>query len=127
MQPKILIVDDEALIRMLYQKHIERAGYELLTAKSAEEGLAIVRAQKPAVVILDVIMAGADGLAALRELKSNEETKTIPVIIFTATISKAYDETRREAASAGAATFLTKPLSPDRLVAEIARLVPDTA
>ena len=124
MAPKILIVDDELLMRMLYKGHIEKAGYQLITAKSAEEGVALAKAEKPALVVLDVIMTGADGLAALRELKANDETKDIPVIIFTASISQAHHETRQESATAGAALFLTKPISPTQLVAEISRLVP---
>jgi CheY-like chemotaxis protein len=124
MSPKVLIVDDEILIRMLYKNHLEKAGYQLLTARSAEEGLKIARAEQPAVVILDIIMTGADGLAALRELKSHDETRSIPVIIFTATITRAHHETRQEAATSGAAAFLTKPISPAQLVSEIQKLVP---
>ena len=124
MSPKVLIVDDELLIRMLYKNHLEKAGYQLLTAKSAEEGLKIARAEQPAVVILDIIMTGADGLAALRELKSHDETRSIPVIIFPATITRAHHETRQEATTSGAAAFLTKPISPAQLVSEIQKLVP---
>jgi twitching motility two-component system response regulator PilH len=122
--PKVLIVDDDPLMRLLYKNHLEKAGYELVTAPSAEEGLAIARQQKPVVVVLDVILGGVDGLAALRALKGNEETSGIPVILFSASMSEAHYATRKEASRAGAAAFFTKPISPDQLLKEIKRLAP---
>jgi CheY-like chemotaxis protein len=119
MRPKVLIVDDEMLLRMLYKNAVERAGYDLLTASTADEGLAIAQAERPAVIILDIIMPGKDGLAALRELKAREDTKGIPVIIFTASTSEAHHATRQEATASGASAFVTKPIGPDQLVAEI--------
>jgi CheY-like chemotaxis protein len=124
MPPSILIIDDETLMQLLYKSHIEKAGYRLLAAHSAEEGLAIIQAEKPVLVLMDVILNGEDGLAALRKLKANPETKGIPVIIYTATVSEAYSATRKEAAAAGASGFLTKPISPAQLVKEIKALAP---
>ena len=120
--PKVLLVDDEPLMRLLYKRHIEKAGYQFLTAKSAQEGLLIAQAEKPGVVVLDVMLSGPSGLAALRRLKAHDETKSIPVIIFTSAMSQ--DATRQEADLSGATLFLTKPISPERLVNEIKRLVP---
>src|SRR5438309_509473 len=74
-RPKVLIVDDEALMGLLYQKHIENAGYSFANAKSAEEGLALVAKEKPAIIVLDVLLPSTDGLAALRALKGRPETK----------------------------------------------------
>ena len=122
--PKVLIVDDDPLIRLLYKTHLEKAGYELITSPSAEEGLEIARHQKPVIVVLDVILGGVDGLAALRVLKGDEETKSIPVILFSASMSEAHYATRQEANRAGAAAFLTKPISPQQLLTEIKRLAP---
>jgi len=82
MKPKVLIVDDEVLMRLLYQHHIEKAGYQLLTASSAEEGLTITRQEKPALVVMDVLLNGPDGLAALRAMKADNTTQDIPVIVF---------------------------------------------
>jgi CheY-like chemotaxis protein len=124
MPPKVLIVDDEALMLMLYKSHIEKAGYELLTAQSAEEGLAITKSQKPAVVVMDVMLGGMNGIAALRLLKADDATKDIPVIIITAAVSQQHHATRQESLASGAAVFLTKPISPAQLVGEIQRLAP---
>src|ERR1041385_5139432 len=126
MAPKILLIDDEPLMHLLYKGHIEKAGYILLTAKNAEEGLAIVKAEKPVLVVIDIIMTGKDGLAALRDLKSSNETSKIPVIVSTGSITDAHHATRKEAATAGAAVFLTKPISPAQLLNEIKRLAPTT-
>ena len=124
MPPKVLFVDDEALMHMLYKGHIEKAGYQLLSASSAEEGLVIAKTERPAVVIMDVILTGMTGLAALRELKLDDATKTIPVIVITAAISQQHHATRQEAIASGAASFLTKPIGPAQLVTEIQRLAP---
>lgn len=124
MRPKVLVVDDEPLMLMLYKKHIEQAGYQLLTANSAEAGLAMVRAEKPALVVIDIIMSGKSGLAALQELKADPATRDLPVIVFSGSVSEAHETARQEAAAAGAARFLTKPKGPAELVDEIRRLVP---
>jgi CheY-like chemotaxis protein len=123
-RPKILIVDDEALMGLLYQKHIENAGYAFASAKSAEEGLELVAKEKPALIVLDVILPTTDGLAALRRLKGTPATKDIPVIVITTASLNEHYATLKEAIASGAATFLTKPFGPDKLVAEIKRLVP---
>jgi len=123
-RPKVLIVDDEALMGLLYQRHIEKAGYSFASAKSAEEGLELIARDKPALIVLDVILPATDGLAALRTLKSSAATKDIPVIVVTAATLKEHYATLKEAIASGASTFLTKPLGPDKLVAEIKKLAP---
>lgn len=122
--PKILLVDDEGLMLALYKAQIERAGYQLVTAKSGEEAIEIALRELPNLIVLDVILTGMSGLAALRELKSNEATKAIPVIIITAAVSQQYEAARRESVMGGAARFLTKPISPPQLLNEIRQLVP---
>jgi CheY-like chemotaxis protein len=111
-------------MHLLYKSYIEKAGYQLLAAKSAEEGLALTRSEKPALIVMDIILTGMDGLAALRELKADEATKSIPVIIVTAAISQQHHATRQESMAAGAALLLTKPVGPGQLVAEIMKLAP---
>ena len=108
----------------LYRAYIERAGYQLVTATSGEEGLDIAAREMPDLIIMDVIMQGMSGLAALRALKTNDITKAIPVIIITAAVSKQYEAAHRESTTGGAARFLTKPISPPQLLAEIQKIVP---
>jgi len=122
--PKILLVDDEGLMLALYKGYIERAGYQLATAGSGEEGVELAARETPDLIIMDVIMQGMTGLAALRALKTSDATKAIPVIILTAAASKQYEAARRESTTGGAARFLTKPISPSQLLAEIQKIVP---
>src|SRR2546421_6609084 len=118
MAPKVLIVDDEALMHLLYKGHIEKAGYQFLSAKSGEEALSMARSEKPSVIVMDVIMTGIDGIAAMRELKADAATASIPVIVMTAATSQQHHATRQESLNAGAALFMTKPIGPGQLVAE---------
>ena len=120
--PKILLVDDEGLMLALYKAHVERAGYQLFTAKSGEEAIEVATRELPDLIVMDVIMTGMSGLAALRELKIAQPTTAIPVIIVTAAVS--HHATRKEAELAGATRFLTKPISPAQLLAEIRQIVP---
>jgi CheY-like chemotaxis protein len=122
--PKILLVDDEGLMLALYKSYIERAGYQLVTATSGEEGLDVAAREMPDLIIMDVVMQGMSGLAALRALKTNDTTKAVPVIIITAAVSKQYEAARRESTTGGAAKFLTKPISPPQLLAEIHKILP---
>jgi CheY-like chemotaxis protein len=122
--PKILLVDDEGLMLALYKGYIQRAGYQLVTASSGEEGLEVAARETPDLIIMDVIMQGMSGLAALRALKTNDTTKAIPVMIITAAVSKQYEAAHRESTTGGAARFLTKPISPGQLLAEIQKILP---
>lgn len=120
MAKQILVVDDEPFMRRLIQFHIERAGYEFRSVASGQEALTAVRLAPPHLIVLDVMMAGLDGLATLNHLKQNETTRHIPVIILTA---KAQTLTRQEAEQRGAAVVFTKPFSPTQLLLEISRLL----
>jgi CheY-like chemotaxis protein len=123
MATKVLIVDDDPLVHMLYSRPLIGAGYEVLTARDGVEALAMATRESPGLVLMDVMMAGMDGLSALRELKRTEATKQIPVIVITANVATHY-ATRREAQFSGAASFLTKPFSPAQLLTEVAKYAP---
>jgi CheY-like chemotaxis protein len=123
MPPKILLVDDDALMHLLYRPHLERAGYQLLSARDGVEAVATAAREIPQLILMDVMMPKTDGLTALRELKKAEATKSIPVIVITANVN-AYIASRQDSELSGAAGFLSKPLSPAQLVKEIQRLVP---
>ena len=100
--------------------HLRRAGYEVLAAHDGREALQRAAADVPDLVVMDVMMAEMDGLAALRELKQNDATRKVPVIMIT---TSAQTLTREESEASGAALFLTKPFSPTQLVHEIRRLL----
>ena len=120
MTQKILVVDDEPYMHVLLRHHLTRAGFTMLKAGNGREAIELATRELPAAVIMDVMMEEMDGLAALKQLKSADGTKNIPVIMITA---NAHQITRDDAEKSGAALFLTKPFSPTKLLLEIQKLV----
>src|SRR5579862_8352622 len=123
MTNQILVVDDDQLMHMLFEHHLEGAGYRMLSAMNGQQALEMANSENPALIVMDVMMPDVDGLAVLRELKKSDATKAIPVIIIT---SNRHALMQKESENAGAAIFLTKPFSPTQLLHEIQRLVPMT-
>jgi CheY-like chemotaxis protein len=122
MMQKILVVDDEQIMQRLMQHHLTRAGFQMLVANNGREALEVAGRETPALIVMDIMMAEMDGLTALKELKKNEATKSIPVIVITA---NSHHVTRQEAENSGAIAFMTKPFSPTQLLIEIRRLLPE--
>lgn len=109
----ILVVDDdEAIIKMLRPVLLSR-GYAVLTAGSGEDGLQIATAQKPDLILLDVILPGIKGREVCKKLKENPATAKIPVVFLTA---KDSPEDIRAEQEVGAAAHLTKPVSAKTLI-----------
>lgn len=110
----VLVVDDQAEIRLLLTVTLGRA-FEVMAASDGAEALQCLRAAKPKVVLLDVMMPGApDGLGVLREIKSNAETRSIQVGMLTAR-GQVADE--QEARRLGADAYFKKPFSPSAVLA----------
>ena len=80
---KILVVDDELQMLELVKARLESHGYQVVTAADGAEGLRQAESEIPDLILLDIIMPGLDGYSVLQKLKSAENTKDIPVIIFT--------------------------------------------
>ncbi len=121
MAPKILIVDDDPLMRQLYERHLINAGYRLIAADNARQALKLAASEVPQVIIMDMLMPDMDGLTALRQLKKNKATRAIPVVVISGNTE--YQISQREAEGAGAAFFLSKPFSPKQLLDHLQRLV----
>jgi CheY-like chemotaxis protein len=81
LKKKILLVEDEEALRLLYQEELEEEGYEVFTAKNGKEALQKLRKEKPDLVILDIVMPEMDGMEALGRILSEE--KRIPIILHT--------------------------------------------
>jgi CheY-like chemotaxis protein len=122
MAQKILIVDDDPLMPLLLQHHLERAGYQLCTAQNGRQAIEVATRELPQLIVMDIMMSEMDGLTAVRQLKKTEATKDIPVIVIA---TSAHRMVQQEAELAGAAVFLMKPFSPARLLADIRRLIPE--
>ena len=116
---KILVCDDERHIVRLIQVNLERQGYQVVTAYDGKEGLEKIRAEKPDLVVLDVMMPYMDGFEVLKNLRREPETEALPVIMLTA---KAQDKDVFEGYHYGADMYLTKPFNPIELVTFVKRL-----
>ena len=120
MPQKILIVDDEAFMLRVTELSLKKGGYGLIFGRNGSEAVKLAGGEQPALIIMDVQMQEMDGLAALRQLKQNPATASIPVIMLTA---RGHMLTRQEAEGSGAALFLTKPCSPMQLLKEVQRIL----
>jgi DNA-binding response OmpR family regulator len=105
---RILVVDDDPRLLHVVAMYLSIEGYEVDTASNGDEGLRLLEQRRPDLVILDVMMPGIDGLEACRRIKSNPETRAIPVVLFTA-LSRTDDVENGRAA--GANRFINKPFS----------------
>lgn len=122
MQPapkRILIVDDEPDILEFLQVILEEEGYGVVTSDKGEYLEQLHNGGLPDLILVDVLLSGKDGREIVKYLKSQKETKTIPVIMFSAHPSA--EETARQA---GAEDFLAKPFDIDSLLAKISRHLP---
>jgi len=112
----ILAIDDEKDILKLVQYNLEREGHQVLCAKSGEEGLELARAKKPDLILLDLMLPGMDGLEVCKVLRSNKETRHIPVLMLTAKSSEVDQVLGLEL---GASDYITKPFSVKVLSARV--------
>ena len=106
---KILVVDDEADVLLLCRVNLEFEGYEVVEAGDGEAAMRKVAAERPDVILLDVMMPKMDGWQVLAALKADPETADIPVVMLTA---KVQDQDQIRGWSGGAADYITKPFSP---------------
>ena len=114
---KILVVDDEERILRLYSIILMKAGFEVVTAAGAKNGLALAISSQPSLILLDVMMPAVDGTEALATLSANPATKHIPVIFLTSLIQeKEVDDAQGEI---GGHEFISKSTPIDKFVAKI--------
>ena len=114
MSHRILVVDDEAGIRAALQQLLEYEGYAVIQASSGHEALELYAEQRPHLVLLDVKMAGLDGLPVLKQLRQKDPTAIVVMISGHGSIQAAV-----EATQLGAHDFLEKPLDTDRVLLTI--------
>jgi DNA-binding response OmpR family regulator len=115
---KVLIVDDEAPIRLLCRVNLEAEGMEVLEASDGPGGLEAARGELPDVILLDVMMPGLDGWQVAEELLEDELTRGIPIVFLTA---RAELRDRARGLDIGGIDYVTKPFNP----VELASLVTD--
>lgn len=115
---RILVADDELYILKMLDFRLKRLGHEIIDAVDGGQALEIATREKPDLVLLDIMMPVMDGFQVLRKLKSQEETKNIPVIMLTA---KSQEKDIVTGLEAGAADYVTKPFNFAELIARVNR------
>jgi DNA-binding response OmpR family regulator len=107
--PRVLVIDDEAPIRLLCRVNLEAAGIEVSEAEDGKSGLEAARAERPDVILLDVMMPGMDGWQVFEQLLQDESTSRIPIVFLTAR-AELRDQAR--GLELGGVDYVTKPFNP---------------
>ena len=115
---RVLVVDDQPANVRLLEAILTSHGYDVPTASSGEQALALIAEAEPDLVLLDIVMPGMDGYEVCRRIREKMETAYLPVVMVTAS----GDEQKVKALEAGADDFLTKPIDQNELLARVASL-----
>jgi two-component system, OmpR family, phosphate regulon response regulator PhoB len=116
MPANILVVEDEPAIQELLALNLEHAGHHVLRARDAEQATQLVRNALPDLVLLDWMLPGQSGVSFARNLRQDERTKRVPIIMLTA---RGQEQDKVSGLEAGADDYVTKPFSPRELLARI--------
>jgi len=119
---KILLVEDDALFVKMYQKKLSREGLTLLAAYDGEQGVEMARAEKPDLIILDLMLPKMAGSEVLKQIKGNPATHAIPVIVLT-NLSTSSEEVNRCIEMGVKETFLKTDVTPAQVVETIKKYI----
>ena len=117
---RVLVVEDEESIQALIRFTLEQAGFGVESALSAEEARTLLAQELPDVVLLDWMLPGASGVQLAKQLRQDERSKDLPIILLTA---RSEDTDKELGLNQGADDYLTKPFSPRELIARINALL----
>ncbi len=118
--PKILVIEDEKNLRILYEQDLERDGFEVVTAAAAAEGLAMVATEKPDLVIMDIRLPGMDGLEAMSRIL--DENPKLPIVL-----NSAYSSYKDSFMSWSANAYVVKSADTDELRRRVRELLAERA
>jgi CheY-like chemotaxis protein len=122
---KVLIVDDEKDTLLMLGKRLTAGGYSVITATNGKDAIALAKSQHPDIIILDILMPEMDGGEVVAELKEHPSTRSIPVILLTAILSKAEEE--KYGSVVGGNITLAKPLDAEKLLDQMKKLLGSAA
>lgn len=117
---RILVVDDEADIVALIVYHLAKAGYRVSTASTGTDALDAARRERPALIVLDLMLPDFSGYDVLEQLRASEATQSVGVLMLTARVEEA---DRVRGLALGADDYLTKPFSPQELVLRVGAIL----
>ena len=120
MSTRVLVIDDESPIRLLCRVNLEAEGMEVLEAADGPSGLDTARAERPDVILLDVMMPGLDGWRVAEELLDDNRTEAIPIVFLTA---RAELRDRARGIDLGGVDYVTKPFNPVELAPLVRELI----
>ena len=121
---RILCVDDSNLILLMERLVLGREGFELLTASDGEQAMTRALADRPVLILLDVVMPSISGVEVCRRLRADKETAAIPIIMVT---THAEGEMVERAFESGCNDFVSKPIDPIELLAKVRNYLGMTA
>lgn len=117
---KVLIVDDDEMMREILGAALESGGYEARFATSAQQAVEMLEAERMALILMDLMMPGLDGLAATRKIRGLPNYRSVPIIVVSGHGDR---DSVRSSRSVGANDFLVKPVDQDRLLEKVRRYV----
>jgi two-component system, OmpR family, phosphate regulon response regulator PhoB len=117
---RVLVVDDEPDIVALVAYHLAKAGYRVATASSGTDALDSARRERPSLIVLDLMLPGMSGYEVLEQLRANDATRDVAVLMLTA---RREEGDRIRGLSLGADDYLTKPFSPQELVLRVGAIL----
>ena len=120
MAKKIVLAEDEPQIARLVEFKLKKEGYQVTWKENGEEALEAIKADRPDLILLDVMMPVMDGYEVLRRVKKDENLKSIPVIMLTA---RAQERDVVKGIDLGAEDHITKPFHPAELLARVKRIL----
>jgi DNA-binding response OmpR family regulator len=116
----VLVADDDEDILLLVTTRLRRDGFDIISARSGDEALALVRERRPALAVLDIGMPGLDGVQVLEQIRADDDLRAMVVVLLTA---KAQESDVRRGFDAGADAYVKKPFSPADLSARVRELL----
>ncbi|MCP4630179.1 MAG: response regulator [bacterium] len=131
MAKKVLVVDDDPDVRLFSVTVLEENGFTPIEAANGEEGLKMIKQEKPELIILDVLMPRQSGIRLYRELKTDRSFKDIPIIILSGIAKKTFLRSQKALTEFGGKevpepkVYLEKPVEPDVLAGEIKKILTD--
>ena len=129
MAKKVLVVDDDPDVRLFSVTVLEENGYVPLEAANGEEGFKMIKKNKPALVLLDILMPRQSGIRMYRELKTDKSYKDIPIIILSGIARKTFLRSQKALTEFGGKevpepkVYLEKPVEPEVLAEEIKKIL----
>jgi DNA-binding response OmpR family regulator len=118
--PRVLVVDDEPNILLSLEFLMQQAGFEVTTAEDAEQAQVLISQQVPDLILLDISLPGMSGFDLLEQLRADEATRSLPVVMLTA---HGREVEKEKGMALGASDYITKPFSTRELVSRVQTLL----